>query len=208
MAEIISNKSCKNTYSDNGFYECKGTLTLRHGNDCLVTGNYFIGNNISQTGGVRIIGENHVVENNRFETLGGEGYKSALCIVRGQENNPLNGYAPVKNAIIRDNIFLDCKLSMHINYKGTSSQSLAPISTQINHNTIIAIDSNSYVIKYESSSPEAEISWNSNNIFGKISNDIFHLIISQTKPLDISSTHNMNNIKLSAGTFPNFSTEN
>ena len=62
MAEIISNKSCKNTYSDNGFYECKGTLTLRHGNDCLVTGNYFIGNNISQTGGVRIIGENHVVE--------------------------------------------------------------------------------------------------------------------------------------------------
>ena len=113
-----------------------------------------------------------------------------------------------KIAIIRDNIFLDCKLSMHINYKGTSSQSLAPISTQINHNTIIAIDSNSYVIKYESSSPEAEISWNSNNIFGKISNDIFHLIISQTKPLDISSTHNMNNIKLSAGTLPNFSTEN
>jgi poly(beta-D-mannuronate) lyase len=146
MAEIISNKSCKNTYSDNGFYECKGTLTLRHGNDCLVTGNYFIGNNISQTGGVRIIGENHVVENNRFETLGGEGYKSALCIVRGQENNPLNGYAPVKNAIIRDNIFLDCKLSMHINYKGTSSQSLAPISTQINHNTIIAIDSPLFLV--------------------------------------------------------------
>ena len=100
------------------------------------------------------------------------------------------------------------KRQMHINYKGTSSQSLAPISTQINHNTIIAKDSNSYVIKYESSSPEAEISWNSNNIFGKISNDIFHLIISQTKPLDISSTHNMNNIKLSAGTLPNFSTEN
>lgn len=62
--EIVSNKSCGNTYSNNVFYECKGMLTLRHGNDCVVEGNYFFGNGVKKTGGVRIIGENHKVYNN------------------------------------------------------------------------------------------------------------------------------------------------
>lgn len=59
--EIISNKSCGNTYRANTFYECKGTLTLRHGNDCIVEHNCFVGNDMAKTGGVRIIGENHIV---------------------------------------------------------------------------------------------------------------------------------------------------
>jgi len=41
-AEIISNKSCENIYRYNTFYECKGALTLRHGNRCTVYGNFFL----------------------------------------------------------------------------------------------------------------------------------------------------------------------
>ncbi|HEY0552207.1 MAG TPA: polysaccharide lyase 6 family protein, partial [Verrucomicrobiae bacterium] len=43
-AEFISNKSLENVYRRNTFYECEGALTLRHGNGCVVEGNYFFGN--------------------------------------------------------------------------------------------------------------------------------------------------------------------
>jgi poly(beta-D-mannuronate) lyase len=61
--ELISNKSCGNTYRFNTFVESPGTqLTLRHGNDCLVYGNYF-----RDTEGLRIFGDRHWIFSNYFE---------------------------------------------------------------------------------------------------------------------------------------------
>ncbi|HUR57244.1 MAG TPA: polysaccharide lyase 6 family protein [Opitutaceae bacterium] len=61
--ELISNKSCGNTYRYNTFLDSEGTqLTLRHGNDCLVYGNYF-----RNTDGLRIFGDRHQVFSNYFE---------------------------------------------------------------------------------------------------------------------------------------------
>ena len=61
--ELISNKSCGNTYRYNTIIESPGTqLTLRHGNDCLVYGNYF-----RDTEGLRIFGDRHWVFSNYFE---------------------------------------------------------------------------------------------------------------------------------------------
>ena len=54
---MISNKSGSNVFRANTFRESAGTITLRHGNDNLVEGNFFLGNNKSQTGGIRVIGE-------------------------------------------------------------------------------------------------------------------------------------------------------
>ncbi len=55
--EIISNKSCGNTFKNNTFYECRGTLTYRHGHDNTSEGNFFFGNGKDHTGGIRIINE-------------------------------------------------------------------------------------------------------------------------------------------------------
>ena len=55
--EIISNKSANNIFRNNLFLESKGSLTLRHGNNTLVEGNVFLGNNVSKTGGIRVINE-------------------------------------------------------------------------------------------------------------------------------------------------------
>jgi poly(beta-D-mannuronate) lyase len=66
--ELITNKSCANTYRYNTFLESPGCqLTLRHGNDCTVYGNYFRG-----TDGLRIFGDRQRVFSNYFEgnTLG------------------------------------------------------------------------------------------------------------------------------------------
>src|SRR5438876_7357684 len=49
--EIISNKSCENTYRYNTFLDCAGMFTLRHGNRCLVEGNLFLGHHKRGSGG-------------------------------------------------------------------------------------------------------------------------------------------------------------
>jgi Chondroitinase B len=61
--EIISNKSSANTYRYNTILDSPGTqLTLRHGNDCLVYGNY-----LKNTDGIRIFGDRHHVFSNYLE---------------------------------------------------------------------------------------------------------------------------------------------
>ena len=126
QAEIVSNKSCGNTYRRNFFVECQGTLTMRHGNNCTVTGNYFVGNGMSGTGGIRLIGEGHTVEHNYLEGLAGTGYRSAICLVRGQENPALSGYWQVKNAKVRYNMVYDCKYGLNVNYASSSSNQVVP----------------------------------------------------------------------------------
>lgn len=71
--EYISVKSGNNTFKGNVFLECEGTVTLRHGNGNIVEGNYFDGRNVPGTGGIRIIGEDHIVRNNYMQNLAGEG---------------------------------------------------------------------------------------------------------------------------------------
>lgn len=67
--EIISNKSCNNIFRNNLFLESQGSMVFRHGNNCLVENNVFLGNNQPYTGGVRIINEGHTVKNNYFYGL-------------------------------------------------------------------------------------------------------------------------------------------
>jgi hypothetical protein len=62
--ELISNKSSSNTYRYNTIVDSPGgELTLRHGNDCLVYGNYF-----RNSAGLRIFGDRHQVFSNYLES--------------------------------------------------------------------------------------------------------------------------------------------
>lgn len=188
-AEVVSSKSCANTYSGNFFEECRGTLTLRHGNNCTVEGNYFYGNSVEESGGVRVIGTGHTVRNNHFEALTGIGYKAALSLVRGQENAALSGYAQVQNATIENNTFKECVLAVHANYGG-SNMTLPVISTTMRGNTIVTTNSSNYAVRYESTTPEAEISWENNTIYGKFKNNYFSLSSVAAAPTltDVSTT--------------------
>ena len=125
-AEMISNKSCENIYRHNVMEECSGTLTLRHGHRCLVDGNVFLGNEESGTGGVRIIGQGHQVVNNYFEGLRGDKERAAICLMNGIPDGPLNGFAPVKDAVVAYNTLIDCKVTMEIGYGKRDKQTAAP----------------------------------------------------------------------------------
>lgn len=160
--EIISNKSCGNVYSNNVFYECKGMLTLRHGNDCIVEGNYFFGNGVSSSGGVRIIGEDHKVYNNYFDNLRGTNFRAALCMVRGKENSVLNDYFQVKNAFVAFNTFVNCTQSFCINYNSSSTYTMPPIGTIIAHNHVYNTNSNNTNVNLAQQHANMDITWKNN----------------------------------------------
>ncbi len=109
--EIISNKTGSNVYRNNTFLESAGTLTLRHGNNATVEGNFFLGNNKSQTGGIRVIGEDHTIINNYLEGLDGRN-GGAISISGGVPNSALNEYFQVKNAVIAHNTIVDVSDAM------------------------------------------------------------------------------------------------
>ncbi|QEG36471.1 polysaccharide lyase 6 family protein [Bythopirellula goksoeyrii] len=136
--ECISNKSCGNIYRDNTFLEVSGTLTLRHGNDCLVEHNVFLGNKARGTGGIRIIGENHVVRGNYLEKLTGDDSRAGLSIMTGIPNSPLNRYFQVKSALVEDNVLVDCEQSLLIGLSDDKNASLPPVETIFRGNCIHA----------------------------------------------------------------------
>ncbi|WP_221029082.1 chondroitinase-B domain-containing protein [Actomonas aquatica] len=104
--EIISNKTHANTYRYNTFFESRGTLTLRHGDRCIVEGNRFLGGNREAAGGVRVIGADHRIINNHFENLQPDSM-GAVAVYAGQTNPSSDGYPAAHRAIIAHNTFIN-----------------------------------------------------------------------------------------------------
>lgn len=119
--ECISNKSCGNVYRRNTFRGVSATLTLRHGNGCLVDGNVFLGEGVKGSGGVRVIGEDHRVVNNAFVGLLGDRTRSAISVMQGIVDSPLSGYLQVKRPTIAYNTFIDCKSAIEFGSKGSGT---------------------------------------------------------------------------------------
>jgi poly(beta-D-mannuronate) lyase len=135
--EIISSKSCGNVYRWNLFLRCEGALTLRHGNRCTVEGNVFLGEGERNTGGVRIVGEDHRVFNNYFAGLRGDGSRAALSCMMGIPDGPLNGYAQVRRAIVVFNTFVDCAHPFAVGVDGGEEATLPPMDVTIASNIML-----------------------------------------------------------------------
>ncbi|CAM3617427.1 chondroitinase-B domain-containing protein [Zobellia roscoffensis] len=107
--EIISSKTNFNEFRNNVFYKSEGSLVTRHGNYCLIDGNYFIGDTDSeQIGGVRLIGTGHWVTNNYFFNLKGKTFRSPLAVMNGIPKSPLNRYLQVTDVVVANNSWINC----------------------------------------------------------------------------------------------------
>ena len=107
--EVISSKTNFNEFRNNVFYKSEGSLVTRHGNYCIVDGNYFIGDdNSEQIGGVRLIGSGHVVTNNYFYNLKGKVFRSPLAVMNGIPKSPLNRYIQVTDVVVAYNSYINC----------------------------------------------------------------------------------------------------
>ncbi len=107
--EIISDKTNFNSYKNNIFYKCEGSLVLRHGSYATVDGNIFIGGDDSDFyGGIRVVNAGHWITNNYFYKIKGEAFRSPLAIMNGIPMTPLNRYLQVSDAVIAYNTWVDC----------------------------------------------------------------------------------------------------
>ena len=150
--EIISNKSRGNKILHNTFLESYGQITLRHGDACIVEGNFIFGAGYYDTngaialrsantgqGGIRIIGQDHIVRNNYLVNLAGTNLRAALCLMAGAStwtdgngSGGNNGYETANNAEIYHNTFLDCR-ELNLGFVNGSSN-VQPTGVKIYNN--------------------------------------------------------------------------
>lgn len=107
--EIVSIKSGANVVRRNVFLQSRGSIVLRHGDGNLVERNVFLGGGKPHTGGIRVINRLQTVRDNYLEGLRGSGFASALAVMNGVPNSPVNRYAPVEAARIEHNSFIDSR---------------------------------------------------------------------------------------------------
>ncbi len=133
--EIISSKSGRNIFRGNMFFESSGTLTLRHGDGNLVENNVFMGNGKDHTGGIRVINRDQTIRNNYLEGLRGTGFASALTVMNGVPNSPVNRYVQVDNAVIENNSVVD---SSRITFAAgaDAERSAAPVNSRFRNNLL------------------------------------------------------------------------
>nr|WP_238710895.1 chondroitinase-B domain-containing protein [Oceanipulchritudo coccoides] len=136
--EVISNKSAGNIFRYNTFMDNDGQLTLRHGDECIVEGNFFFGSGTGRDSGVRVIGQDHVVRNNYFEGIQGTGLRSTVVVMAGDNDWPAsddsNGYEAADRAVIANNTFVDCKRP--INIGEDKSDGVVPDDVRILNNVV------------------------------------------------------------------------
>jgi hypothetical protein len=121
--ETVSIKSCGNLLEHNEHIDCDSNITIRHGGDNIIRDNKFIG-----SGGIRVYGKGNSIIHNYHKnnnTNGGEINRRPLIISNGNFENDRNFdsqgrpskrkgcshavYARVKENIIEDNIYDNCK---------------------------------------------------------------------------------------------------
>jgi poly(beta-D-mannuronate) lyase len=147
--EIISVKSGKNKIVNNTFFECEGSIVLRHGNNNEVCGNYIIGNGKPNTGGIRIINVGHKIYNNYLSGIKGKDFRSPLVVMNGVPNSPINRYHKVRNVEIAYNTFYDCGKVFHLCVGSDAERTEIPENVEISNNIAYSPDETEIVNKYD-----------------------------------------------------------
>ncbi|UXP32203.1 Ig-like domain-containing protein [Reichenbachiella agarivorans] len=105
--EIITNKSADNTYRNNTFRRCRGSLVLRHGARATVDGNYFLGEGVEGTGGIRITDSYHIITNNYIQDVisTNDKWNNGITLVGGSDASGgiTNGYQKVDDIVVAFN---------------------------------------------------------------------------------------------------------
>ncbi|QDP02844.1 alginate lyase [Thalassotalea sp. PS06] len=134
--EIISNKSGKNEFRGNVFFESRGTLTLRHGSGNLVENNVFFGNGVDHTGGIRVINGDQTIRNNYLEGLTGYRFGSGFTVMNGVINSPINRYHQVENALIENNTLINVD-HIHLAAGSDKERQAVPVDSVFANNLIV-----------------------------------------------------------------------
>lgn len=141
--EIITNKSKNNSYINNTFRRSRGSLVLRHGSNATVEGNYFLGENVDGTGGVRIVDSEHTITNNYIQDcitvvdqakwnngitfLGGSANNAVSC----SSDNTSSDYQKVENISISNNTIINTNAPLYYNTDKGSTDPTGTVSNNL-----------------------------------------------------------------------------
>lgn len=141
--EIITNKSKGNTYINNTFRRCRGSLVLRHGSDAIVDRNYFLGEDVEGTGGIRITDSDHVITNNYIQDcitvnsqakwnngitfIGGGANAAVACTATGTSN----GYQKSENIMLSNNTIINTNAPLFYNTDKGSTDPTGTVSNNL-----------------------------------------------------------------------------
>ncbi|PTQ08221.1 poly(beta-D-mannuronate) lyase [Sphingomonas oleivorans] len=134
--EIISVKSGGNIIRNNVIHESQGSIVLRHGNGNLVERNIFFGNGKPHTGGIRIINARQIVRGNYMEGLAGTDFASAIAVMNGVPNSPINRYHQVQDALIEGNSLIDVA-RITLGAGADAERSAPPLRSRFERNLLI-----------------------------------------------------------------------
>jgi poly(beta-D-mannuronate) lyase len=125
--EIITNKSKNNTYTNNTFRRCRGSLVMRHGSNATVDGNYFLGENVDGTGGIRITDSDHTITNNYIQdcitVVSQAKWNNGITFIGGGDNAAVactstsvsNGYQKSENITLSNNTIVNTNAPLFYN---------------------------------------------------------------------------------------------
>lgn len=141
--EIITNKSKGNSFINNTFRACRGSLVLRHGSHSTVNGNYFLGENVEGTGGIRIVDSYQTVTNNYIQDcitttdnaiwnngitfLGGNDTSAVMC----SSTSMTSGYQKVTNLNLSNNTIVNTNAPLFFNINTGTTKPLGTVSNNL-----------------------------------------------------------------------------
>ncbi|WP_340155067.1 chondroitinase-B domain-containing protein [uncultured Winogradskyella sp.] len=141
--EIITNKSKNNSYVNNTFRRCRGSLVLRHGSNATVDGNYFLGGNVDGTGGIRIVDSEHIITNNYIQdcitVVDQAKWNNGITFLGGSANNAVpctsdnnsNGYQKVENINVSNNTIINTNAPLFYNTDKGSTDPTGTVSNNL-----------------------------------------------------------------------------
>lgn len=143
--EIISSKCGNNKFYNNTFQKCTGILTLRHGEGSEVYNNFFFGEELNYSGGVRIIDGDHRIHNNYFEGLrsGNSSYFGAINVFMGDnefsDSDPdtYNMYGPAEDILIAYNTIVNCDKGIRLG-PDLSTREIQPSNIEVVNNMMVS----------------------------------------------------------------------
>ncbi|QOD60967.1 T9SS type A sorting domain-containing protein [Polaribacter haliotis] len=141
--EIITNKSKNNKYINNTFRRSRGSLVLRHGSNATVDGNYFLGENVDGTGGIRITDSDHTITNNYIQdciTVNSQAkWNNGITFIGGGDNAAVdcnstsasNGYQKSNNITISNNSIVNTNAPLFYNTDKGSTDPTGSVSNNL-----------------------------------------------------------------------------
>ncbi|GJQ62379.1 MAG: lyase [Melioribacteraceae bacterium] len=163
--EIISVKTCDNIIRYNTFRRSKGTLCLRHGDRTVVNGNFFFGEEVAGTGGIRVYGDDHIIYNNFFTGLAGSVWDAPITLTNGDYDGGSNysKHFRINRAIIVFNTLVNNTNGIEIGYTNNGKYSKPPRDVVFANNIVCGSEND--LVKIITSPVNME--WNSNIFFAE-----------------------------------------